>query len=108
MDERPLPMHLLPIPRYDNDRHPACAEDKYEQRRDELWWSEAKSTEEIANAKEAARICVEECPVLADCRTYAEAYRPRGGVWGGVLWVQSRGNGSDNVSGMPSRRDLLG
>lgn len=46
----------------------------------DLWTSDAKD-----DRSKAARLCVQEqCPILADCRTAADARGERFGVWGGL------------------------
>jgi hypothetical protein len=79
-----------------------CAEHP---RREELFWSECRTKEEIANAEEAARICMTPCPVLERCRLWAEAWRPVGGIWAGQLWARDRS--TNGVTGVPAKRNLL-
>lgn len=43
-------------------------------------------------AVEAVTMC-SGCPVVEGCFLYAKLYKPKHGVWGGVLWRNGRGKG---------------
>jgi hypothetical protein len=86
----------------DSDRVPACRNHPMR----DVWWfnDDVHSAAGRAATSAAARVCVA-CPVLAECGQFAEALRPRAGVWAGRLWVQDRRR--LGATGKQSMRNLL-
>lgn len=45
----------------------------------------SKSSADVEARELAVATCLKDCPMLAECRTFAHAVRPTAGVWAGRL-----------------------
>lgn len=50
----------------------------------DLWFTVGIDRVAQLDRQEAKRVCLTECPVLAECRAYALAVREPDGIWGGL------------------------